>query len=302
MLRERLAEEDLLMAIGAWDALTARMAQQAGAEAVYMSGSCVSSSVHGGPDVGLTSMTEMAERARQMAGVLDVPLVADADTGYGNVSNVRRTVEEFERAGVDAIQLEDQEFPKKCGHFEGKTLVPAAAFAAKVEAAVDARGSEDFLVIARTDAVAVSGLDDAIRRARLYREAGADVLFVESPSEREQMARVASEVEGPLLVNMAAKGKTPPVPAAELQEMGFDLAIYPSDAFKAALETIREVYRTLIEDRSQERVLDRMVEWDERDDITRYDEVQAWEERYAAREREYAESFAELEADVSADD
>lgn len=302
MLRERLAEEDLLMAIGAWDALTARMAQQAGAEAVYMSGSCVSSSVHGGPDVGLTSMTEMAERARQMAGVLDVPFIADADTGYGNVSNVRRTVEEFERAGVDAVQLEDQQFPKKCGHFEGKTLVPAAEFAAKVEAAVDARASDDFLVIARTDAVAVSGLDDAIRRARLYREAGADVLFVESPSEREQMEQVASEVEGPLLANMAAKGKTPPVPAAELQEMGFDLAIYPSDAFKAALETIREVYRTLIEDRSQERVLDRMVEWDERDDITRYDEVQAWEERYAAREREYAESFAELEADVSADD
>lgn len=302
VLRERLAEEELLMAIGAWDALTARMAQQAGAEAVYLSGSCVSSSVHGGPDVGLTTMTEMVDRARQMAGVLDVPLIADVDTGYGNVLNVRRTVEAFERAGVDAIQLEDQTFPKKCGHFEGKRLVPAPEFAAKVEAAVDARQRDDHLVIARTDAVAVTGLDDAIRRARLYREAGADVLFVESPTEREQLERIARDLEGPLLVNMAAKGKTPPVPAADLREMGFDLAIYPSDAFKAALKTIREVYETLVEERSQESILDEMVEWEERDDITGYDEVQAWEQRYAAREREYGESFADLDSGVSADD
>lgn len=301
-LRSRLEDEELLMAIGAWDALTARMARDAGAEAVYMSGSCVSSSVHGGPDVGLTTMTEMAERARQMAAVLDVPLIADADTGYGNALNVRRTVETYERAGVDAIQLEDQVFPKKCGHFDGKEVIPPGAFAAKVEAAVDAREDEDFLVIARTDAAAVTGLDDAIERARLYREAGADVLFVEAPTEREQMARITGELEGPLLVNMAAKGRTPPLPADELEAFGYDLAIYPSDAFKAALRTVEEVYDALLAERGQASILDRMVEWDERDEITHHGEVRERERRYAERERAYAERFEALAADASADD
>jgi 2-methylisocitrate lyase-like PEP mutase family enzyme len=290
-LRERLESEELLMAIGGWDALTARMAQQAGAEAVYMSGSCVSSSVHGGPDVGLTTMTEMVRRARQMAGVLDVPLIADGDTGYGNVLNVRRTVTEYERAGVDAIQLEDQQFPKKCGHFEGKRIVPAGEFAAKVEAATDARESEDFLVIARTDALAVDGIEAAIDRANLYREAGADILFVEAPTEREQMTRITEAVDGPLVANMAAKGKTPPLPAEELADIGYDLGIYPSDAFKAALKTIQEVYETVISERSQQSVLDRMVEWGERDEITALGELEAQEQRYEEREAEYQRQF-----------
>lgn len=300
-LRSRLEEDELLMAIGAWDALTARMAQQAGAEAVYMSGSCVSSSVHGGPDVGLTTLTEMTERARQMANVLEIPLIADGDTGYGNPINVNRTVTQYESAGVDAIQLEDQDFPKKCGHFEGKTLIPAEEFATKIEAAIDARSDEDFLIIARTDAVAVTGLDDAIRRARLYQEAGADILFVEAPTEREQMSRITAGLDAPLLVNMAAKGKTPPIPAADLRDIGYDLAIYPSDGFKAALKTIQETYQTLITDRSQENVLDRMVEWGERDEITRLEEIIDLEEKYAGRERAYAERYEELQSSVAGD-
>jgi 2-methylisocitrate lyase-like PEP mutase family enzyme len=286
-LRERLDSDELLMAIGGWDALTARMAQQAGAEAVYMSGSCVSSSVHGGPDVGLTTMTEMVRRARQMSGVLDVPLIADGDTGYGNVLNVRRTVTEYERAGVAAIQLEDQQFPKKCGHFEGKRIIPASEFAAKIEAATDARDSEEFLVIARTDALGVDNIDAAIDRARLYREAGADLLFIEAPTEHEQMVRITEAVDGPLVANMAAKGKTPPLPAEELADLGYNLGIYPSDAFKAALKTIQEVYRTVIDERSQKPVLDRMVEWEERDEITGLDELQDHEQRYKTREEEY---------------
>jgi len=300
-LRSRLEEDELLMAIGAWDALTARMAQQAGAEAVYMSGSCVSSSVHGGPDVGLTTLTEMTERARQMANVLEVPLIADGDTGYGNPINVHRTVSQYEAAGVNAIQLEDQDFPKKCGHFEGKAIIPAEEFATKIEGATDARSDDDFLIIARTDAVAVTGLEDALRRARLYREAGADILFVEAPTEREQMARITAELDAPLLVNMAAKGKTPPIPAEDLRDIGFDLAIYPSDAFKAALRTIQETYQTLITDRSQENVLDRMVEWSERDEITRLDEITDLEEKYADRERAYAERYEELQSRVAGD-
>ncbi len=285
-LSELLERDELLMAIGAWDALTARMAQQAGAEAVYMSGSCVSSSVHGGPDVGLTTMTEMARRARQMSAVLEVPLIADGDTGYGNELNVRRTVQTYERAGVDAIQLEDQTFPKRCGHFEGKSVVPAPEFATKITAAVDARESDDFLVIARTDALAVDGLDAALERARLYEEAGADIHFIEAPGDVETLERIGQEGPQPLLVNLPAKGKTPPVPAAELTEMGYDLAIYPSDAFKAALLTIRETYETLIEERHQANLLDDMVSWEERDAITEMDSVEHLESRYESeRER-----------------
>lgn len=285
-LSELLERDELLMAIGAWDALTARMAQQAGAEAVYMSGSCVSSSVHGGPDVGLTTMTEMARRARQMSAVLEVPLIADGDTGYGNELNVRRTVQTYERAGVDAIQLEDQTFPKRCGHFEGKSVVPAPEFATKITAAVDARESDDFLVIARTDALAVDGLDAALERARLYEDAGADIHFIEAPGDVETLERIGQEGPQPLLVNLPAKGKTPPVPAAELTEMGYDLAIYPSDAFKAALLTIRETYETLIEERHQANLLDDMVSWEERDAITEMDSVEHLESRYESeRER-----------------
>ena len=294
-LADRIADDELLMVHGAWDALTARMAEQAGAEAVYMSGSCVSSSTHGGPDIGLTTMTEMARRARQMAGAIDVPLVADGDTGYGNALNVRRTVREYERAGVSAIQLEDQDFPKKCGHFEGKRVVEASEFAAKVEAATDARESDDFLVIARTDALAIEGVEEAIRRAKLYREAGADVLFVEAPTDVEQMREVTSAVEGPHLANMAAKGKTPPLSNAELREAGYDVAIYPSDAFKAALYTIRHVYETVVAEGSQASVLDEMVEWGERDDITLLHEWTAFEEEVDERERAYAERYDDLD-------
>lgn len=293
-LRELVKRDELAMAIGAWDALTAQMAQQGGAEVVYMSGSCVSSSVHGGPDIGLTTMTEMARRARQMASVLNVPLIADGDTGYGNELNVHRTVREYERAGVNAIQLEDQTFPKRCGHFEGKSIVAATDFATKVEAATDARESDDFLVIARTDALATDGLDEAIRRAILYAEAGADILFVEAPTDRVQMERVCREAPGPLLANLAAKGKTPPIPAKELAEIGYDIAIYPSDAFKAVLKTLKDIYETLIEQRSQKNILDEMVDWDERDEITEMGVIKALEAKYADASEQYANRYEEL--------
>lgn len=291
VLRDLIEREELLMAIGAWDALTASMAVQAGAEAIYMSGSCVASSVTAGPDVGMATMTEMVRRARQISGAITVPLIADADTGYGNEINVRRTVTEYERAGVDALQIEDQTFPKKCGHFEGKRLVPAPEFAAKVEAAVDARDSDDFLVIARTDAIAVDGIEEALRRAKLYKEAGADVLFVEAPTRRAEMERITRNAPGPLLANLAAKGKTPPLPADELETIGYDVAIYPSDAFKAALKTIRETYETLIEERTQEHILDRMMEWETRDEITDLSEITALETRYEESAARYAERY-----------
>lgn len=289
-----LAEEQFLMVIGAWDGISARLAEQAGARSIYVSGSCVSTAIHGGPDIGLTTMTEMATRAGQIASVVDVPVMADADTGYGNEFNVRRTVTEYERQGVAAIQLEDQTFPKKCGHFEGKSIIPAADFATKVEAAVDARDDDSFLIVARTDAIAVEGLDVAIARAELYREAGADILFIEAPTDTDQMSRITREVEGLLLANMAAKGRTPPIPAADLQSIGYDLAIYPSDAFKAALQTMQAVYEQLLTDRDQHAILDTMMEWDERDRVTGLPEFDRLESKYAEASMEYNERINQL--------
>ncbi|MEF8975275.1 MAG: isocitrate lyase/PEP mutase family protein [Halapricum sp.] len=280
-LKERLQEEEILLALGGYDAISAKMAYQAGAEAVYMSGSSVATSVTGEPDVGLATMTEMANRAHQMAGAIDVPLVADADTGYGNPLNVRRTVTEYERAGVNAIQIEDQTFPKRCGHFEGKSIVPAEEFVQKIRAATDARESEDFLIIARTDALAVEGVDEAIDRANRYKEAGADVLFVESPRDREEMERITDEAPGLHLANMAPGGLTPVLPADELQDIGYDITICPADAFRAALQTFEDLYSAILEHGSQEPVLDDMVDWEHRNEITGLDRIGELEERYA---------------------
>lgn len=294
VLRDLIEQPKLLLAIGAWDALTASLANQAGAEAIYLSGSCVASSVTADPDVGLITMTEMVRRARQTSRVIDIPLIADADTGYGNEISVRRTVDEYERAGVDAIQIEDQLFPKKCGHFEGKQLIPAPDFAVKVEAAVDVRESDSFLVIARTDAIATDGIEEAIRRAKLYKRAGADVLFIEAPTQREEMERITEEVPGPLLVNMAAKGKTPQMSAESLEQIGYDMAIYPTDAFMSALKTIRETYETLIETGSQERIVDGMVEWETRNRITKLGDIMALEDHYSESVDRYAEIYDTL--------
>lgn len=290
-LRNLVETDGTLMAIGAYDAITAKLAQQAGAKAIYMSGSCVATSVTGGPDIGMTTMTEMANRAHQISGAIDVPLIADGDTGYGNSLNVRRTVREYERAGVNAIQLEDQTFPKRCGHFDGKDIVPASEFAEKVDAATAARRDDEFLVIARTDALAVEGIEEAVDRANLYREAGADILFVESPTSREQMNQVIGEVPGFHLANMAAKGKTPHLPVAELEDIGYDLAIFPSDAFKAGLKTFREVYETLINERTQKPVLDQMMEWETRDEVTDLAEIEAFEQQHAQNRAEYKAQY-----------
>ena len=280
-LRERLEQDDILLALGAYDALGASIATQEGAEAVYMSGSSVATSITGDPDVGLTTMTEMAGRAHEMAGAIDVPLIADADTGYGNPLNVRRTVIEYGRAGVDAIQLEDQTFPKRCGHFEGKDVIPASEFAKKIEAAADARRSADFLIIARTDALAVEGIDEAVRRANLYRDAGADISFVEAPTSEEQMEHIIQEVPGHHLANMTYDGETPILPAEELSEIGYDLAIYPATVSKGAMTFFREIYRTILDEGTQEPIADRIADWEERNETTGLDRIQALERKYA---------------------
>jgi methylisocitrate lyase len=281
--RTLVEREEILPAMGGYDALSAKIIEQSGGEVVYMSGSSVSTSVHGYPDVGVTTMTEMVNRAHQMAQAVDIPVFCDADTGYGNPINVKRTVEEYESAGVAGIHLEDQEFPKKCGHFEGKDVVGTDEMVQKLRAAVDARDDEDFQIIARTDARAVEGMEAAITRSHKYVDAGADILFFEAPESREEIEHVAEEFDGrcPLLVNMTEGGQTPLYSAQEFEDMGADVVLYPATAFKAAAKAFQRVYETIAETGSQADVMDELVAWDERNEITGLEDILALEDKYA---------------------
>jgi 2-methylisocitrate lyase-like PEP mutase family enzyme len=240
-LRELLAGSDPVVAPGAYDALSARLAEQAGFDAVYMTGFGASASLLGRPDVGLLSFGEMVDHARRLVQAVAVPVIADADNGYGNPITVLRTVREYETAGVAALHLEDQVSPKKCGHMEGKHVIPASEMVEKVRAAVEARRSDDLVIIARTDARAVEGLDAALERARRYREAGADALFVEAPeSEREVEAVAEAFPDTPLLFNGAEGGRTPPIELERLRELGFRLVLAPITALLAATRAVQE--------------------------------------------------------------
>jgi methylisocitrate lyase len=265
---------------GAHDALTARLVQQAGFPACYMTGAGTVAALLGMPDVGLITMTEMVMNARYITRAVSIPLVCDADTGYGNAINVMRTVREYETAGVAGIHLEDQVFPKKCGHMEGKALIPAEEMAGKIRAACEARQDPDFVIIARTDSRAVEGVEAAVRRARLYREAGADVIFPEAPQSRDELARFAAEIRAPLLANMTEFGKTPLVPAAELERMGYRLVIYPASALRVAHRAIEELFAQIKRAGSQEACLDRMAHRQELYELVGLPAVHAAERRY----------------------
>ena len=281
--RELIDRPEILPAMGGYDALSARLIEQAGGDVVYMSGSSVSTSVHGYPDVGLTTMTEMVDRARGMANAVDVPVFCDADTGYGNPVNTMRTVEEYERAGVAGIHIEDQTFPKKCGHFEEKGVVPTAEMVAKIRAATDAREDEAFAIIARTDARAVEGFERAVERSEAYVEAGADALFFEAPTTREELERVGETFpDVPLVANMTEGGKTPLFSASEFEAMGYDVVLYPATGFKAAAKAMQELYEEIAETGTQEGMMDRLVTWEGRNDITDLDGMVELERRYAS--------------------
>ncbi|MEL7154753.1 MAG: oxaloacetate decarboxylase [Pseudomonadota bacterium] len=248
-LRERLAEERILVAPGVYDALTALVASQSGAEAVYLSGASIAYTRFGRPDIGLVTMSEVAEVISAIRDRVDLPLIVDADTGYGNALNVQRTVRLFERYGATAIQLEDQSLPKRCGHLAGKTLVPGVEMVGKIHAALDARASDETLIVARTDAIAVEGIDSALDRAQSYMEAGADVLFIEAPQDDNQFTAIMERFRGkvPLLANMVEGGKTPLRPASELQDMGYSIAIFPGGAVRAIAATAQRYYQNLLE-------------------------------------------------------
>ena len=223
----------ILIAPGVYDALTALIAERAGFEALYVSGAGIAYTRLGRPDIGLVGMSEVVQTVALIRDRVGAHLIVDADTGYGNALNVQRTVRLLERAGANAIQIEDQDFPKRCGHLDDKALIPAEEMAGKIKAAVDARASSDTLIIARTDAVAVEGFDRALARSELYREAGADVLFVEAPRQRDELSRITQRLgkgaskSVPLMVNMVEGGKTPMLPAGELESLGFALVIFP---------------------------------------------------------------------------
>jgi 2-methylisocitrate lyase-like PEP mutase family enzyme len=238
-LREHLARGEFILAPGIYDGISARVADSMDFPALYMTGYGATASMLGLPDAGLATYSDMVGRAEMICSVTKTPLIADADTGYGGLVNVQRTVRGYEAAGVAAIQIEDQEMPKKCGHTPGRRVVPAEDMVLKIRVAADARRDEATLIVARTDARTALGLDEALRRARLYEEAGADIIFVESPENEAELERIGREVSKPLLANMVEFGKTPRVEAATLKKWGFDLAIYPVLGLTVAAEAMR---------------------------------------------------------------
>jgi 2-methylisocitrate lyase-like PEP mutase family enzyme len=246
-LRELLAGDSLLLAPGVFDGISAALVARTGFPLAYMTGAGVSASGWGLPDVGLLTLTEMADRARVLAGLLEVPLIADADTGYGSPINVVRTVREYERAGVAAIQLEDQVFPKRCGHLAGKDVIDAERFLVALRAALEARSDPDTVIVARTDARAPLGLAEAIRRGQEYARAGADVIFIEAPDSVAEIEQIAAEVDAPLLLNVVPGGRTPELPAERLSELGFRIAIYPGVALAASARATAEALGALAE-------------------------------------------------------
>lgn len=267
---------------GAPNALTARVIEQAGFEAVYVSGAGVTNTYLGMPDLGLMSVTELVGHVGAMAEVVSIPLVVDADTGFGNALNVQRTVRQLERAGASAIQLEDQVSPKKCGHFAGKEVISLEEMVGKVHAAVDARLSEDMLVIARTDALSTEGLEAACERAAAYSEAGADILFVEAPTTTEQMAHIVRTVPGLHMANMVEGGMTPLTSRAELGDLGFSIALYANAAMRGAVAGMRQVMDHLMTHGDTVQAADLMISWADRQGLVRKTEFDELDRRYAA--------------------
>jgi len=283
-LRARLAKGPLIVAPGIYDAFGARLVEQAGCEAVYMTGNGVSASLLGRPDVGLVDLTLFAQHAHRAASCVDIPLICDADTGYGNAVNVRHTVREFEAAGVSAIHIEDQVAPKRCGHLPGsRPVIGLDEAARKIEAAVAARTDPDFIIIARTDSAAGNGLDDAILRVKTFRKAGADVLFVElktSATILDDMKRITSSVDGPCLVNIDGGGKLGDLSAAEIEALGFRIAIFPGLARNAAGFAIREAIDVLKRDGNTKALRGRMMNMKEYNETLGLNDVEAWEKQY----------------------
>ena len=263
MLKDKLSE-GFILAPGIYDALTGLIAAKAGAEAVYLSGASIAYTRFGRSDIGLVSVSEVHDTLAAITDRIDIPVIVDADTGFGNALNVQRTVRQFERVGASAIQLEDQSFPKRCGHLAGKTLVSKNEMVGKIKASLDARKNENTVIIARTDARAVEGLDAAFDRAAAYRDAGADILFIEAPQSLEEMKNITATFgnELPLLANMVEGGKTPIASATELEDIGYHLAIFPGGAVRAIAHHLSSYYSGLLRDGNNKKFSEKMYDFD----------------------------------------
>jgi 2-methylisocitrate lyase-like PEP mutase family enzyme len=264
--------------------ISARLIERAGFDAVYLGGYAHVASHVGLPDAGLATFSEMLERVHNLALCVNVPVLADGDTGFGNALNMRRTVQEYEQAGAQAIQIEDQEMPKKCGHTPGKRLVSAEEMALKIEAAAHSRRSDDFIIIARTDAIAVNGLDDAVARGWLYEKAGADVVFLEAPTTVEELKVAANSFGVPTMANLIEGGMTPFLSAAELQELGFSIAAYPHSLILTCIRSIQRTLAEIKEKGTTKGVLDTMADFNELDELIGFPEAREWEARYTPKD------------------
>ena len=257
--RRLLKDPGIIPAPGAYDCLTARLIEQAGFPAVYMTGAGTSVATLGYPDLALATMTEMIGNAAAIVEAVDLPVIADADTGYGGMLNIQRTIRQYERAGVAAIHIEDQEFPKRCGHLDNKRVIAPEEMTGKIKAAVDARTDDDFVIIVRTDALAVTGWDDTLRRCEQYVEAGADGLFIEALRTPEEAEQVARHFDLPLMYNFVESGKSPLIPAAELERLGFKMVIYPVSALLTVCNVVGELMRQLKQRGTTEHLMENMV-------------------------------------------
>ena len=279
-LRALLASGETVVAPGCYDALSARLIELAGFSACYLSGASVSYTQLAQPDIGLLSLSEMVAAAERVASAVTLPVIADADTGFGNALNVRRTVRLYERAGVAAIQLEDQTFPKRCGHLSGKSVIPVEEMLGKLRAALDAREDAATLIVARTDARAVEGLDAAIERALRYIEAGADIIFVEAPANEEELAEIGRRVPAPLLANMVEGGRTPLLPVERLAQLGYRIVIFPGALVRLFAGLGRRFLAALAHEGTSAGWLDQMLPFEELQQLLGRDALNALEERY----------------------
>lgn len=266
-LRQLLEDSKILIAPGAHDALTARIIENVGFEAVYLTGYGQSASHLGQPDVGLMTMTEMLMRVRNISRAVSVPVICDGDTGFGNVVNVIRTVQEYERAGAAAIQLEDQVFPKKCGHMTGRQVVPVEEMVLKIKAAVAAREDKDFVIIARTDARTIMGIEEAVERGKAYEKAGADVIFIESPESKEELEYIASSFKVPVLANMVEGGRTPLLSAEELEKLGFSLVIYPTASVYITAAAVKRLMEHIMREGTTKGLIGDMISFEDFNDL-----------------------------------
>jgi 2-methylisocitrate lyase-like PEP mutase family enzyme len=282
VFQQLLAGKDTFILPGAFDAMTARIIEETGFKAIYATGAGISNAQLGWADVGLTTLTEIAQVVSWMSEVTTIPIVVDADTGFGNAINMQRTVKILEKAGAAALQIEDQVMPKKCGHFNGKEVISRDEMVGKIKAALDARFDDQLAIIARTDALAVLGFDEAIERANAYKEAGAHAIFLEAPTTFEQLASITREVPGiPHIINLVEGGKTPLVTRQEAQDLGFQIMLCANSALRGAIKGATDALQILKRDESQENIHDVICTWEERQELFKLKEIQELEKQYS---------------------